>query len=179
MLRICSRDAHQTAQGLNDHVISGLLAVRAGSSESRNGGADQTRIELLEPLWRKPESVHRSWSKVLDEHVSSFDEAREDFGIPRLIEIECHAPLSSIDTGEISAQSAWQKRTETAGIVPTSGPFDFDHIGPEVREDHRAKRPGEDAGLVEHAHASQRGVWLVLVWHLSRFVGHRVSFFLS
>ena len=55
--------------------------------------------------------------------------------------------------GPVAAQSA----REQPRVVTKAGVFDLDDFGPEIAQDHRAPRPGQDARQVEDPDAVKGG----------------------
>jgi hypothetical protein len=70
-------DAHQTAERLNQQVVSGP-ARTFSRAEARDRAVDQTRMLRLQGLVVEAEAPHNPWAEVLDEHVRP----RDDFSGP-------------------------------------------------------------------------------------------------
>src|SRR6516162_1968434 len=77
-------------------------------------------------------------------------------------EIEGQRALVAVETGEIPAQALAHDTLPAHWVADTRG-FDLDHLGTHIGEQHRAERPGEDAGQIDHAQSRQRQ-GLGLLW---------------
>src|SRR4029453_13637354 len=66
------------------------------------------------------------------------------------------------------AAPAVDERTPAARIVAVLWFLDLENLGAHVAEHHRAVRPGNDAGEIDHAHTVQ---W----WHARDYVPKRKS----
>jgi hypothetical protein len=63
--------------------------------------------------------------------------------------------LVAVEAGEIPAQALAHDTLPAHRVADARG-LDLDHLGTHVRKQHRAKRPGEDAGQIDHAQSRQR-----------------------
>jgi len=70
-------------------------------------------------------------------------------------QIESQGALVAVEPGEIPAQTVAHD-TLPADRVALARSFDLDHVGTHIGEQHRAERPGEDAGQIDHAQSRQR-----------------------
>jgi len=72
-----------------------------------------------------------------------------------MAEIERDTALVSIDVEEQAALAAFGHRSEFA-VVATVKPLDADHIGAEVRQQHRAVRSRDEAAKIDDSNSFKR-----------------------
>jgi hypothetical protein len=77
------------------------------------------------------------------------DEFGKNFPAFGGFEVEGERALSAIDAHEVDALAVHERRAVGAGVVAFVGVFDFDDVGAEVAQQHRAIRPGQDAGEID------------------------------
>src|ERR1017187_3418457 len=104
----------------------------------------------------QPELLEDARPEVLDHDVSLGDQAVEQAPPFRGLEIERDAFLVAVDAQEVHAFPVDERRTPGARVVALVRLLDLDDARPHVREEHRAVRPGQYAGQVEHRDAVER-----------------------
>src|SRR6185503_2873242 len=72
-----------------------------------------------------------------------------------MVKVESDAALVAIAVEEQPALAAFGDRPEFA-ILAAFAPLDPDHIGAEVRQQHRAIRPGDEAAKVDDSNSFKR-----------------------
>jgi len=65
-------------------------------------------------------------------------------------QIESQGALVAVEPGEIPAQTVAHDTLPADRVALVRG-FDLDHVRTHIGEQHRAERPSEDAGQVDHA----------------------------
>ena len=144
----------RAARALGDVLIDLAVLVRPGA-ETLDRGADQPRVDLVNPFMREAHAVQRAWRKVFDHDVADLDELGEDrlalFGLG----IEGEGALVAVEHGEIEAVHALDVAQLMAGDVAGARAFDLDDVGPEPRQQLRACGTRLDMGHVQDADAFQ------------------------
>ena len=148
-------DAHQPGLGLDDEVVAGPAGGLA-VAEAGDRAVDEPRVhrpQLLEP---DPERFRAAGAEVLDDDVGGRGQPQERRARQLAVEVERGAPLPAVDREEVGRLALDERRAPGARLVADARPLDLHHLRAEVGEHHRAVRPGEDAGEVEHAEPVQR-----------------------
>ena len=171
--------AHQGVTGQRLHRRSEALEIAVGAAQAEAGEADhdQLRIDLGQRRPVDAEMPGDGLRVVLDEGVRVAHEFQEQLVAALAVQIERDAlvgALRVVEEGvavpEALARIAVHEARPGRALalprrdVPVEGSrrvevldrLDLDHLRAEVREDHRAERPGPDDRLREHAHALQR-----------------------
>src|SRR5262249_11138129 len=97
--------------------------------------------------------------EVLDEHVGVTGQRQAQVPAGRLLEIDHHAPLASVDAHEVVALAMAQRR-QVARLVAVAGPFDLDDVGGQVGQEPGRERAGQNAGEVQDPDAVKRAIHL-------------------
>src|SRR5258708_19599586 len=95
-------DAEGARQGLRDDVEGRLVAQRAGQPEAADRAIDQARIDRRQLVIAEPEPVHDTGPVILDEDVGGADEAAQNIGAGRLLQIDDGAFLVAVDAKEVT-----------------------------------------------------------------------------
>jgi hypothetical protein len=85
---------------------------------------------------------------ILDQDVGGADEAAQDVGAFRLLQIDDEAFLVAVDAEEIVALAGDEGR-KVPRLVAEAGRLDLQHFGAEIAEALGAERAGQDAGQVD------------------------------
>ena len=100
--------------------------------------------------------LQRPRLEVLDHHVGTGDESLDECEIGSRREVGRESELVAIRGQEVGALPPLvEGRTPAAGLVTRAGTLDFDHIGPQIAEDHAGEWPRENAREVEYSDAIQ------------------------
>ena len=153
-LPLVAGDAHDAALALHDHVVGGILGVRAGVAEARGRGVDQLGILLVQSVPAVAQLLHRAGAEVLDHDVGLLEQLLEDLAVGVALEVEGDAFLAAVDRGEIG-RLAVDEGTVGTGVVATLGRFDLDHPGAHLGHQQGAVGSGQDAGEVDDDDARQ------------------------
>ena len=108
---------------------------------------DDAGIRLRERVVVEPEALHAAGAEIFHQHVGLFGEAIHDVEAFAIVEIDREAALALVPSEEAETETAKRVAFEI---------FDFDHIGAELREDHRTVRTRDVAGEIEHRDAVER-----------------------
>jgi hypothetical protein len=116
----------------------------------------------------------------VDYDVCASDEALYGLEVPRSLEIGRETALVSIDRMEQGAVVVERLvgDIELPAKVAADRSLDFDDVGAEIGEAHRARRPGEKLREIQYDDASQKLVGLsegVRRLRRSHVTGHRVA----
>ena len=122
-----------------------------------NGLTQRAWLELREAghvpsvvLFSDAEAVCHAGAIVLDDRVGLDGEATHDIAAVLLLEIDHDAALVAVEVEEGGGHAALERAAEEAGRIAL-GWFDFDHVGAEVTEHHRAKRSRHNLGEIQDA----------------------------
>jgi hypothetical protein len=102
----------------------------------------------------------RAGAVVLDQDVGVGDEPLDHLDAEGRAQVRRHRFLAAID-GLVIQADAVLDLAPAAHFIAVAGPFDLDHVGPEIREEHRAQRRGQEIGDVDdlgsrHGHGPGR-----------------------
>jgi hypothetical protein len=143
-----ARDRHPPALGLHHGVVTGARGVGA---ESGDGAPDEPRVLREELAHAQRVALERAGAKVLDHDVGIADQRRKKGTIRLAREVGDRAQLVPIRREEVRALAARiERRTPAASLVAASRTLDLDDIGPEIAEDHRGERAGQNPRKVEN-----------------------------
>src|SRR5205814_9788830 len=135
-------------QGLRHDVKRRLVLQRALEAKAPDRAVNEARVDRRQRLVAGPEPVHHAGAVILDEDVRVGNEAAQDVGTRLLLQVDDEALLVAIDAEEIVAL-ARDKGREMPRLVPEPRRLDLQHLGAEIAETLRAKRPGQDAGQID------------------------------
>ena len=149
-------DGHRPAHRLERQVEGRPVAIRPLLAVGGDRAEDHALVEGPELGVRAAETLHHAGAEVLPDDVGPTDEVVEDLtpGIPG--EVERDGLLAAVDREEVRRLAVGEeRRTHDPHRVAAVGVLDLDHLGAHVGEQHRAVRPREHAGEVEHADARE------------------------
>ena len=110
-------------------------------------------------LYPRPEAVHGPWSEALDHHVGLGRQLAGQSAAVPTFQVQRDRSLVGVEMEEGAAlfpvRLVLRKRTDVAGAVTRSRTLDLDHVGPVVRQQLRAVRPGDVVREVERLDAGQ------------------------
>ena len=153
-LALVAGDAHDAAHALHDHVVGGILGVRAAVAEARGRGVDQLGILLVQRFPAIAQLLHRAGPEVLDDDVGLFEQLLEDLALLVVLEVERDAFLAAVDRGEVG-RLALDERAVGARVVAALGRLDLDHPRAHLRHQEGAVGAGQDARQVDDDDARQ------------------------
>jgi hypothetical protein len=142
--------AHRAAHGLGNRLIG--LAIDIGArAEALDGGVDDPRVDLLDPLPGEALAVEHARRKILDQDVAFLEEPDEDLLPLRRLHVDGDAALVAVQHREIEAVRVRHVAQLGAGDVAAARQLDLDHVGPEPGEDLSGRRAGLDVRHVQNA----------------------------
>jgi hypothetical protein len=126
----------------------------------RDAHRDEARKIALEPRLVEAEPFEHAGPEILDQHVGARKQRVQDGLGPGLPEIDAQRALVAVGGREIAADVGRERRRAVAQAI-TLGALHLDHVGAEIAEQLRAKRPREDAPQIDDADAGERaGDWV-------------------
>ena len=146
-------DAHDAPHRLNEDVVAGFVSEWTGLAEACDAAEDQPRISSGERFVSKSPAVERSGEKIFDEDIGFVREADNEVAAFVRFEIRHEAAFVAVAAEVVGAFSGGEGGPPLAGVITGSGAFDFDDVGAEVSQLHRAIRTGEDSGEVENSNS--------------------------
>src|SRR5256885_7287559 len=148
-------DAERARQGLRHDVERRLVPQRALEAKAADRAVDEARVDRRQRLVAESEPVHYARAVILDEDVRVGNETAQDVGTRLLLQVDDEALLVAVDAEEIVAL-ARDKGRKMPRLVAEPRRLDLQHLGAEIAETLRAKRPGQDAGQVDDPDPRQR-----------------------
>jgi hypothetical protein len=145
-----TRHAQEAGDALGHDVEPGPVAVRPGLAEAADGAVQQVLADLLERLVPDPQPRGHAGPEVLDDEVGALGELDEQLAPAVGLEVQRDAPLAAVRHRERVALTV-DLRCHPAGVVTRARLLDLDDVGPELGQDHRAVRTGQEARQVEDA----------------------------
>ena len=156
-------DRHQAAHALDRQVVARSHPL----TERRDRAMDDSRVGRGDFFGAQSQTVGDTGREVLDQHVCTPEQIEEQVAAGFVLEVQADAPLGPVDRKIIRAESiargAKIRRSPRTRVIPAGRPFDFDHVGPQIGQDHRAVRPGQNTGNVENRQPVQ-GRGRILLW---------------
>jgi hypothetical protein len=151
-------DRHQPGARLREQVEPRRRRVGAGSAESGHGRRDEPRVRLAHRGERESEALEHAGREVLDDDVRARRETPDRLRAGGTRQVERDRLLVAIDAQVVRGHAAARvvRRPPGARHVALGRVLHLDDAGAEVGEEHRAERPREDAGEVQHEHARER-----------------------
>ena len=157
-------EAHQPGHGLHDQVVAGQPRA-LGGAEPADREVHQARVDGRRGVVVEAELGERAGLEVLDRDVRP---AQQLLGLrPVLVdtEVEHDRALVAVDRQVVGRDAVLLRRDPRPRVV-AGGSFHLDHGGPEVGEQHRAVRPGEDARQVGDEQAVERAAVAGTLWFI-------------
>src|SRR5258708_31969216 len=108
------------------------------------------------------EGCHRPRTVILDYDVCRPREPRKGVASTRRLQVNDDAAFAAVDGVEAGTVAADSARHLARRVARRR--LDFDDVGAEVREQHRAERTGHYLGDVEDAKASESGLGHLVIW---------------
>lgn len=93
---------HGAAHGLGDDLV-GLERGVGAVAEALDGGVDDPRVDLLDPLPGEAHAVDRAGPEVLHHHVAAGDQVGQDLPSARGLGVERDAALVRVEHREVQA----------------------------------------------------------------------------
>jgi hypothetical protein len=90
----------------------------------------------------------------VDEYIRALNQFRASAAIARLLQIQRHAALSTIEPGKVCRKPIQSAIVLPRKIAPVR-PLNFDHVGTHIRELTRAKRAGNSLFERDNSEATQ------------------------
>src|SRR6185369_16050112 len=106
----------------------------------------------------------RAGPEVLDHDVARRDELIEQRTAARVLEVQRDALLVPVDAEKVRALRSQKRRSPVSRVVAAARLFDLYDARAEIREHHRAVRPGEHARQIKDGRAGQRSHATGLYW---------------
>ena len=123
----------QPAHGLAQHTESGLGAVGAGLTESRDPQHDQLRVQGMQHLPAQAPIFHRSGLEILDQHIGMLRQFQHRFLSMLLAQIERNRALVS-RLNLPPDRGAFTQQSPGAQGISTLDRLDLDDVGTEIRQ---------------------------------------------
>lgn len=144
----------ETGHALGDDVEPRAVPLGAGLPEPADRAVDDPGVERLRGRVVQAEPAHHAGPEVLDDDVRPRDEIARDGAPVGAGEVQREGPLVAVGhRGRVAL--AVDEGRDAPGFVAGAGPLDLDDVGAVVGEDHRAVRPGQEAGEVDDGHPGQ------------------------
>ena len=145
-----SRHEGKPAHHLRQLVERRPVLVRPGQ-ETLDRHDDEARIGRLQRIEAEPEPVHRAGCVIVEAHIGRAHELEEDRLALRRLEVDRDAALVAVEVVVARPRARHAPRLVAAVRV-----LDLDHVGAEIGEDERRRRPGDDVPQLENAQARER-----------------------
>jgi hypothetical protein len=127
------------------HVVARPLAPGPGLTVARDGAVHELRIEDRQGLEIDTEALRHAGPEALDGDVGVRRQLLDDLRRLGVLQVEREAALVAVLHAEL------HRHVAAAGIAARR--LDLDHVGPQVGEDRRGERPGDEHGEVDDADA--------------------------
>ena len=154
-------DPHHHAHGVGDDLLAGVLAVGAGLAEGRDRRHHQVGVDRRQRPIAEAQVVQVTRAVALDHQVNVGHEFLQDAPAGAGLQVEGDALLVQIEDQEEEALFRVRIVVVVRPDPPhgrPAGRFDLEHVGSIVRQQPRAKRPGDILAQVQHLDSAQRRV---------------------
>ena len=111
-------DADDPGGRLEERVVAGKGALRAGPAVGRDRAVDEVRVARAEGVRAQPELVGEARPQALDEHIGLAGEPLDD--VPAAPQVERNRPLPRVGGDEERPEPVGERRSPPAGLVPPS-----------------------------------------------------------
>ena len=149
---------HDARQCVDDAVVRGEVAIRAGLTEPRERRQHELRLERPELRVADAELVEKARCEALDQNVRSRDQPAQQPSRRWTLEVQRGAPLVRVEVGKDAAGLTLRRplleRSQASRPIAGGG-LQLDHRRAEVREQLRAVRAGHVLGQVEDDEVGQ------------------------
>src|SRR5262249_13899950 len=135
---------------LNDQIIAWQVGFGTSVPKARDRAENQPRIDLARRVIAKPKGFHGAGAKVFDQYVSGLDEPTQNLQRLRVLEVQCQAALTAVDTHKIGALTVDKRWTIAPRVIASFRALHFHHIGAHVPQHHGTVRASKDPGHVQH-----------------------------
>src|SRR3954451_13437009 len=124
---------HGPTHRLRDDFV-GLEVEVPSRTEALDGGIDQARVDLAQPLPGEAEPIDDARSEVLHEDIDPRHQIGEDPVALWGLHVQRDAALVAIEHCEVQAVGAWHVAKLAAGDVASAGSFELDDVCAEPGE---------------------------------------------
>ena len=145
---------HDAGHRLQDDVERRSVPEDSLPAESRNRAIHQSGVGAGGRLVVDAELGGHPWPEVLYQHIGTPDQALSRLSTIGKLQVEDDATLATVQGHEIHPLAAEKGWPESPGVIADRG-LHFHDLGSQVRQHHRAVRPGEKAREVDHTDALQ------------------------
>ena len=154
-------DRHQAARGLDDEVVARPVGGGSVGAVAGDGEVDEARIQPLELVVVEAEAGEAAGPEVLDEDVAAAEQPAQDLGARLRLEVEPDRSLVPVDGQVVGGGSGpvglGPDPRRPPGARPVAvGWLDLDDVRPEIAQEHRAVRPGQDRRAIDDGQSGQR-----------------------
>ena len=146
--------AHQPAHRLDHQVEGRKVSQRTLLPETRDRGVDDGRVHRLDGLITEAQPVHHPGTEVLQQHIGPSGELYHQVSALFGFHVDGDALLAAVEHHEVGAL-AIPVGTKGAAFVAATRHLDLDHLGTQVGQHRRAKRPRHHPREVQHTDAIQ------------------------
>ena len=148
-------EGHEAGHRLHHEVITRQV-LAAAAAEPADRRVDDRRVHRADRVVVKAEAGKPAGLEVLHEHVRPAGELLRERAVAVVLQVERDGPLVPVDRQEVGRHAVLGDRRHPGARVVTAGRLHLDHVRAEVGEQHRAVRPGQDAGKVRDEQPGQR-----------------------
>ena len=138
-------------------IMPGDVAVRAGLAPAGNAAIDNGRVARRDLGITDTQAINDAGAEALHHDLGIGSKAQEGLAPCRFLEIQANASLVSVDGAKIG-RSLPGAHTEFASVITFTGVFDLDHLGPQIGQMQRTRRPGQESAEIKNPDARERTV---------------------
>ena len=151
----------QTAGGLHERVVAGLVSQRPDVTVRADRAVDEPRVARTHGVGAEPEPLGETGAQALEEHVGALRESQQRLAPARVAQRDRERALAGVRREEHRALAVPERRAPGAAVVTRVGALDLDHVARRAR-----RAPERSTGLrsrsSRRARASRRaagGPW--------------------
>ena len=155
--------AHQATHGLDQEVVRGLVAPRAGLAEAGDRAINQSRIQLAQRRFVQAIALQRASLVIFEHDVALQRQLAHDalaFGFVQAHRDGAFAPVhGQVIPGlfrVLPVRTLEKRRPPGTRVVTRARALHLDYLGPQVGQYLAGPGRGQDAAQVEHLDVRQR-----------------------
>lgn len=156
-------DGHQAGFGLDHQVVARALGFGRAAVVAGHAAVDQIGLDGLELFVTDAQLFGTTMLEVVDHHVKLRQQVVDQLHPFRGLQIQGDGPLVAVHAVVVGGLGLADAHAPVARIVTAAGVFHLDHFRTKVGQHLSAQRPGKHTRKVQHAHAFQREIHLLVL----------------
>ena len=145
---------HDAGHALGNDVVAAFLAIRPGLAKARHGRVNHTRVVRANALVVQPHALDHTGAEIFHHDVGFCSQLVGDLETGWVFQVQGNAFFVAVEHCK-TIRLAIDLGLKLARGVAFVGVFEFDDIGPHVRQDHAAVRASQHIGQIQNTQFRQ------------------------